>query len=95
MSEAVSISTESVPRLPPGVKLQFNKQRDKWIVQAPERVFEPDRIALEILKRCDGEASVSAIVDQLAQAFKADRAVIERDVIAMLQGLADKGVLAA
>ena len=95
MSGAISISSSSVPRLPPGVKLQFNKQRDKWIIQAPERVFEPDRIALEILKRCDGAASVSSIVEQLAEAFKADRAVIEKDVLAMLQGLADKGVLAA
>ncbi len=95
MSEAVAISSASVPRLPPGVKLQFNRQHDKWIIQAPERVFELDQIALEIIKRCDGETSVAAIVDDLAQAFSADRAVIETDVIGLLQGLADKGVLAA
>ena len=95
MSRAVAISGESVPRLPPGVKLQFNKQHDKWIIQAPERVFELDQIALEIVKRCDGEASVATIVDDLARAFSADRAVIENDVIGLLQGLADKGVLSA
>ena len=95
MSEKITISNDSVPRLPPGVKLQFDKARDKWVVQAPERLFVLDPIAHEIVKRCDGEATVSAIVDDLAQAFQADRAVIERDVSAMLQDLADKAVVRA
>ena len=95
MSEAITISDQSVPRLPRGVKLRFDKQRDQWVVLAPERVFVPDPIALEIIKRCDGNASVSAIVDDLAQAFSAERGVIEKDVVTLLQGLADKGVLAA
>ena len=95
MSERTTISADSVPRLPPGVKLKFDKQRDNWVVLAPERLFVPDPIALEIIKRCDGEASVAAIVDDLAQTFSADRAVIERDVSALLQDLADKGVMTA
>ncbi len=95
MSEKITISGESVPRLPRGVKLRFDKPRDKWVVLAPERLFVPDPIALEIIKRCDGEATVSTIVDDLAQTFKADRAVIERDVSALLQDLADKAVLTA
>ena len=55
----------------------------------------PDPIALEIIKRCDGKASVREIVDDLAKTFNAERAVIDRDVKAMLQDLADKGVLRA
>ena len=95
MSDAVSISEASVPRLPRGVKLRFDKQRDKWVVLAPERVFVPNPIALEVLKRCDGEATVAAIVDDLAQTFSAPREVIAKDVNAMLQDLADKGVMTA
>jgi pyrroloquinoline quinone biosynthesis protein D len=95
VSEPVTISAESVPRLPPGVKLRFDKQRDKWVVLAPERLFVPDPIALEVIKRCDGAASVAAIVDDLAKTFDADRVVIEKDVSALLQELADKGVMAA
>ncbi len=95
MSQGVTISNESVPRLPPGVKLRFDKTRDKWIVLAPERVFVPDDIALEIIKRCDGEATVSAIVDDLASAFNAPRDVIEKDVSALLQELTNKGVMTA
>ncbi len=55
----------------------------------------PDPIALEVIKRCDGAASVSAIVDDLAKTFDAERAVIEQDVNALLQDLADKGVMTA
>ena len=95
MSQPVAISTDSVPRLPAGVKLRFDKHRDAWIVLAPERVFVPDPIALEVIKRCDGSASVTAIVDDLAKTFNADRAVIEKDVSALLQDLADKGVMTA
>ena len=90
-----TLAEDSVPRLAPGAKLQHDRRRDQWIVQAPERVFVPDHIALEILKRCDGEASIAAIVDDLAQAFTAPREVILTDVLTMLQDLADKNVVAA
>lgn len=95
MSEAIAISEESVPRLPRGVKLRFDKERDRWVVLAPERVLVPDQIALEIIKRCDGTATVAGIVDDLAQTFNAPREVIQKDVSAMLQDLADKGVMTA
>ena len=93
MKERLVISTASVPSLPRGVKLRFDKARDRWVVLAPEKIFEPDPIALEIIKRCDGEATVEAIVDDLAANFQADRAVIEKDVTALLQDLADKGIM--
>ncbi len=95
MSQPVTINADSVPRLPAGVKLRFDKHRDSWVVLAPERLFVPDPIALEVIKRCDGSASVAAIVDDLAKTFDAERAVIERDVNALLQDLADKGVMTA
>ena len=95
MSEGITISADSVPRLPRGVKLRFDKTRDKWIVLAPERVFVPDEIALEIIKRCDGEATVAAIVDDLATTFAAPREVIEKDVGTLLQDLTNKGVVTA
>ena len=95
MSQAVGISEESVPRLPRGVKFRFDKTREKWIVLAPERVFVPDQIAVEILKRCDGEAKVAAIIDDLAATFAAPREVIAKDVIALLQDLANKGIMTA
>ena len=49
-----------------------------------------DAIAVEILKRCDGKATLRAIVDDLARQFSADRTRVESDVKALLAELAAK-----
>ena len=49
MSDDVLLGEGSVPRFPRGARLQFNQQRQQWMVQAPERVFIPDEIALAVL----------------------------------------------
>ncbi len=85
------VEDASLPRLPRHVKLRFDQRRDRWIVLAPERVLMPDEIAVEILKRCDGKTSVSAIVANLAAAYEAPAEEIGKDVAEMLQDLADKG----
>ena len=95
MTALTKITDASVPRLPRGVKLRFDKTRDKWVILAPERVLVPDPVALEIVKRCDGKATVASIVDDLATAFEAPRAVIDKDVNALLQDLANKGMVSA
>jgi pyrroloquinoline quinone biosynthesis protein D len=95
MAGRVVISEASVPRLPPGVKLRFDAARQQWMVQAPERVFVPDAVALEVIRRCDGKATVAAIVDALAATFQAPREVILGDVTELLQELSDKAVMTA
>jgi len=95
VSERITITEASVPGLPIGVKLRFDKQRDQWVILAPERLFVLDDVALEIVKRCDGKASVADIVSELAEAYAAPRDVILKDVGALLQDLADKRILAA
>lgn len=94
MTGRPEVTESSVPGLPRGVKLRFDKARNVWVLLAPERVFMPDTIAVEILKRCDGKATLARIVDDLAQAFSAPRDQIATDVAAMLQDLADKGMVA-
>lgn len=81
------------PRLPRGVRLHHDAVRGGWTILAPERVLETDAVGAEILKRCDGVATLSEIVDDLAVAFDADRADIERDVRAFLADLAEKRML--
>jgi pyrroloquinoline quinone biosynthesis protein D len=93
MTERALIGEASVPKLPRGVKLRHDKARDAWVLLAPERVFMPDPIAVEILKRCDGKAALSDIIDDLAKAYAAPRDQIAKDVAAMLQDLADKGMV--
>jgi pyrroloquinoline quinone biosynthesis protein D len=95
MGERLAILETSVPRLPRGVRLRFDETRKQWIVLAPERVIVPDEIALEVLQRVDGTASVGAISDALAEKYQAPRAEVGSDVVQLLQDLADKGMLVA
>jgi pyrroloquinoline quinone biosynthesis protein D len=88
-----TISPDARPRLPRGVRLTHNEAQGGWVLLAPERVFKADAISVEILKRCTGEATFAAIVDDLAATFTAPRDRIETDVAALLRGLADKKLL--
>jgi pyrroloquinoline quinone biosynthesis protein D len=85
----------SKPRLARGRRLHHDKTRDRWVIQAPERVFSPDPIAVEVLKLCDGSRTVAEIADDLALRYDAPKEQILADIIAMLQELADKGVVGA
>ncbi len=90
MSGPAVLEDRSKPHLPRGVRLKLDETRNEWLLLAPERVVKTDAIAVEILKRCDGVATLSEIVDNLAATFKADRALIDKDVRAMLSELAAK-----
>lgn len=89
------ITSASKPGLPAHIKLRYDPGRGRWHVLAPERVFEPDDIAVEILKRCDGQTTVDAIAIVLAKEYAAPVQEITADTISMLQELADKGVVVA
>jgi pyrroloquinoline quinone biosynthesis protein D len=92
---AVHITPASLPKLAPQIRLHFDEARQRWTLLAPERVLVPDEIAVEILQLCDGEASVDAISETLAARFQAPVTEVRNDVIEMLQGLVDKGMLVA
>jgi len=92
--ERVVISEPSVLRLAPHIVFRFDDTRRRWIIMAPERLMLPDEQAVEILQLVDGTAGVAAIIDSLAQRYtQAPRELIAKDVVAMLQDLADKGCL--
>jgi pyrroloquinoline quinone biosynthesis protein D len=93
VAEERSISPDAKPRLPRGVRLVHKPAHGGWVLLAPERVFKADSIAVEIIKRCTGEATLAAIVDDLASLFAAPRERIQSDVVTMLRGLADKKLL--
>jgi pyrroloquinoline quinone biosynthesis protein D len=97
MTEAAAsgptIAPDARPRLPRGVRLTHNEAQGGWVLLAPERIFTADAIAVEILKRCTGEATFASIVDELATTFKAPRERIETDVANLLRSLADKRLL--
>ena len=82
-----AIASDTRPRLPRGVRLVHNEAQGGWVLLAPERVFKPDPIALEIIKRCTGEASFGEIIDDLAKTYAAPREKILADVSTLLRVL--------
>jgi pyrroloquinoline quinone biosynthesis protein D len=93
VTEAAAVPLDAQPRLPNGVRLVHNEAHGGWVLLAPERVFKADAIAAEIVKRCNGQATVNAIVDDLAQAYSAPRDRVLADVSALLRQLADRRLL--
>ncbi len=91
----MTVALDSRPRLPRGVRMRRDEARGRWTLLAPERIFEIDDVAAAVLGLCDGERELSAIVDELAERYKAPRDLIEKDVVAMLQDLQSKRVLDA
>ena len=87
---ALALSGASRPRLPRGVRLKHDVVRDEWLLLAPERVLKTNAIAVEVLKRCTGEQSLDAIVDDLASTFTAERSRVDTDVRTLLTELATK-----
>ncbi|WP_426955128.1 pyrroloquinoline quinone biosynthesis peptide chaperone PqqD [Muricoccus radiodurans] len=90
----MTVGPDSVLRFARGMRLREDPARGRWVVVGPERLFVPDETALEILRLLDGARSVDAVVDALAARYDAPREAIATDVIAMLDDLAAKGVVA-
>ena len=60
------IDAATQPAVPPHIKLRHDAARGRWIILAPERLFDPDDVAVEVLKLCDGERTVADIAEHLA-----------------------------
>jgi pyrroloquinoline quinone biosynthesis protein D len=59
------------PRIGPGFRLQWEPAQDCHVLLYPEGMVKLNRSAGEILSRCDGERTLSAIVADLERAFSA------------------------
>ena len=100
MNEASSparliVDAETRPHLPAYLKLRHDAGRGRWVLLAPERILTPDETAVAVLKLCDGKRSVEEITEALAKDYAAPVDVIRKDVLELLQGLADKGYIKA
>ena len=94
MTKLLNLKENDIPKLPRHAKLRFDEARKKWIINAPERVFELDEIASEVMQLIDGKSSIIDIVDKLIKKFEgASKDVVKKDVLLMLQPLAEKGFI--
>ena len=62
MSKLIKLEIEDVPSLPRHAKLRFDHARKKWIINAPERVFELDDIAGEVMQLINGKDTLKQII---------------------------------
>jgi len=91
----VIMTRASRPRLAAHVRLREDMTRGRWLILAPERVFNPDAVAVEVLKRLDGTRTVEEIAAALATMYAGDAGTILADVTSLLQDLGDRGVVTA
>ena len=72
----------SVPRVGVGFRLQFEPAQDCHVLLYPEGMVKLNQPAGEIMKRCDGEKSIAAVVADLETAFSTTG--LEGDVLAFV-----------
>jgi len=87
------IGPQSKPSLQLHARMRHDAARSRWIILAPERVFEPDAIAVAVLQLCDGSRTVDDIAVELGGSYLAEKSEILADIMPLLQDLADKGLL--
>jgi len=93
MTAAEAITGDSRPKLASFVRVQFDKTRERWVLQGPERVLVLDETGKTILDRATGAVTVKQIAAQLAKEYDASADVIQQDVLNVLKILAEKNFL--
>ncbi|RWQ43842.1 MAG: pyrroloquinoline quinone biosynthesis peptide chaperone PqqD [Mesorhizobium sp.] len=90
LRERAIVSPQSVPSLPQHVRIQYDPVRQAFAVLSPEKIFWPNDISLDILRRCDGRSTVGHIIVDLAADYDAEQEAVAADVVAFLQEWSDK-----
>lgn len=87
------IGADDIPVIPRGVRMQFDRVRDRWVLLAPERTVALDEIGRAILSEIDGARSFGEITARLAATYAAPEDEIAADSRAFLGTLIDRRYL--
>lgn len=79
------------PRLSRRFRMQWEEAQGNYVLLYPEGMIKLNQSAAEILKRCDGQHSVPAIVGELEAAFNATG--LQADVDEFLRAASERGWL--
>ena len=85
-------TVDTVPLIGRGFRLQWEPAQDCHVLLYPEGMVKLNGSAGEILKRCDGEHDVAAIVADLEAAFSVQG--LQGDVLAFVEMAAKQKWLA-
>jgi pyrroloquinoline quinone biosynthesis protein D len=77
------LTAATQPRVGPGFRLQWEPVQNCHVLLYPEGMVKLNQSGGEIMKRCDGQRSVSDIAGELEQAFAAPD--LEPDVLAFVE----------
>lgn len=87
------LSAASRPRLAAKARLRFDRKSDGYMLLYPEKGLVLNRTAADVLQLCTGEHTVSAIVAELARKYGHEPPAVEREVMAFLGSMADRGLV--
>jgi pyrroloquinoline quinone biosynthesis protein D len=92
---ALGPSLELKPKLAPKAKLRLDPKSGKYILLYPEKGLLLNPTGAAILKLCNGEQSLSAIIAALSLEFQSDAQALGPEVITFVRGLLERGLLQA
>lgn len=84
---------QDIPTLPRGVRLHYDKVREKWVLLGPERAVTLDSIGHAILCEVDGARSFGQITHTLSEKYDAPADQIAADSSGFLDALRDRRFL--
>jgi pyrroloquinoline quinone biosynthesis protein D len=77
------------PKLARLFRMQWEEAQGAYVLLYPEGMVKLNQSAGEILKRCDGERDVQAIIDDIEQTFNATG--LGRDVLGFIEIATERG----
>ena len=83
------IELTAKPKLARLFRMQYEEAQQNWVLLYPEGMVQLNQSASEILKRCDGERDVPAIVADLEHTFNVQG--LEKDVTGFLEIATERG----
>jgi len=92
---AQALSLDLKLKLAPKTKLRLDSKTGKYILLYPEKGLLLNPTGAAILKLCDGERALSAIIATLAEEFRSDADVLRVEVLNFVKSLLDRGLLQA
>lgn len=89
----MTLSDTITPRLSPRYIFRWEESQSAYILLYPEGLIKLNASAGEILKRCDGQRDVGAIVGDLQSSFPGNDDAIHSSTLAFIDMAQDKGWL--
>lgn len=85
-TDTTPLMTPQQPLLLQRFRLQYEPAQSRWVLLYPEGMVQLNDSAAEILRRCDGQHTVTSIVSELEKLFDT------QGIAPQVQSLIDEGM---